>query len=273
MTNTPPLTEGIGVTEISTTSPAGNAGGTPFDAIRHEDEHGEYWLARELQPLMGYEQWRRFEDVINRAIRSAENTGTYSDKAFSQVTELADAGNLGPQERGDYRLSRYAAYLVAMNGDPNKPRVAAAQAYFAVRTAEAEAATSKPMTEIEMARKYLAVLEREMALSAELEVAKPKAGKWDAYCNADGLIGMTELADILSTNVRALTAWLVEIQFFRKQTSYGGGRRNMPRTSAQNAGYFCVKTEAKNGVAYPVAYATPRGVDVVVDFWGRRTQQ
>lgn len=260
-----------GITVTSEVEP----GGSPFDRIRHQDEHDiEYWLARDLQPMMGYEQWRRFEGVIERAIRSAENTGAYSDQAFCQIRQATSRGDHGgSQVRTDYRLSRYAAYLVAMNGDPNKPQVAAAQAYFVAKTDEAENATTKPMTEIEVARKYLAVLEREMALRAELEVAKPKAGKWDAYCNADGLIGMTELADILKTNVRTLTAWLVEIQFFRRQTSAAGGGRNMPRASAQKAGYFEVKTEAKHGVAYPVAYATPRGVDVVVDFWGRRTAE
>ena len=116
--------------------PPDNSGGSStFDGIRHLDAYGrEYWLAREMQPLMGYEQWRRFEDAIERAIRAAKNTGTYSDLAFCQVRQEGTGG----APRGDYRLSRYAAYLVAMNGDPSKPEVAAAQAYFAARTREAE---------------------------------------------------------------------------------------------------------------------------------------
>lgn len=240
---------------------------SPFDMVRHEDERGEYWLARELQVLMAYEKWERFEGVIDRAIRASENTGTYSDQAFSQIREKSTGG----APRSDYRLNRYAAYLVAMNGDPNKLPVASAQAYFAAKTREAENATARPISELEMARKYVAVLEREQQLSKELEVAKPKATKWDAYCNAEGLIGMRELGDILKVEVRVLTSWLVEINLFRRQVSRGGGGRNLPRTSSQNGGYFETKTESANGVAFPVAYATPRGVDLVVDLWGRRT--
>lgn len=241
------------------------SGGSPFDRIRHEDENGEYWLARELQPMMGYEKWERFEGVVERAIRSAENTGTYSEQAFSRIREE----DTGGAPRWDYRLSRYASYLTAMNGDPNKPQVAAAQAYFATKTHEAEAATTKPMSELEMARRYVAVLEREQQLSKELEVVKPKAGKWDAYCNSEGLIGMTELADILKTTAKVLTSWLVEINLFRRQVSRNGGGRNLPRTTSQNSGHFTVKTESTNGVVFPVAYATPKGVDLVVDLWAR----
>lgn len=265
------LAKGVSMHEVSTTPASQEERGTPFDNIRHEDENGEHWFARELQPLMGYEKWERFEGVIDRAIRSAENTGTYSETSFSRIWEpVVTRGNAPDTTRVNFRLNRYAAYLVAMNGDPNKPQVAAAQAYFAVKTSEAEAATGKPMTEIEMARRYLAVLEREQAMSKELEVARPKAGKWDAYCNADGFIGMTELADILKTNVRALTAWLVEINLFRRQTSRHGGARNLPRTTFQRSGHFEVKTEVNKGVAFPVAYATPQGVDLVVDSWGRQ---
>lgn len=244
------------------------SGDSPFDRFRREDESGEFWIGRELQPLMGYEKWERFEGVIERAIRSAENTGMYSDQAFSRVRENLPGGT---KPRIDYRLSRYAAYLVAMNGDPNKPQVAAAQAYFATKTREAEVATTKPMSEIEMARRYLAALEHREALQKELEVAKPKAGKWDAYCNADGLIGMRELSDILQIDVRAMTRWLVETNLFRRQVSHNGGGRNMPRKPFQDSGHFSVKTERQNSVAYPVAYATPLGVDLVIDAWNRKT--
>ncbi|WP_433433080.1 phage antirepressor KilAC domain-containing protein [Nonomuraea sp. CA-141351] len=123
------------------------------------------------------------------------------------------------------------------------------------------------------------VLEREQQLSKELEVAKPMASKWDAYCNSEGLIGMTEIADIVGTNVRTLTAWLVKKDLFRRQTSRNGGNRNLPRKAYQDTGHFAVKTESKNGVVFPVAYATPQrgrpggrlyGAHASNAHWGRR---
>ncbi|MFE9949271.1 phage antirepressor KilAC domain-containing protein [Streptomyces sp. NPDC005531] len=242
--------------------------GTPFDGIRRVDDYGqEYWSARDLQPIMGYDKWENFLRVIERAIRSAENTGTYSDQSFSRTQETVRQG--GGPAKIDYRLSRNAAYLVAMNGEPNKPAVAAAQAYFAMQTRKAEIATSRPMSELEMAKQYVAALEREEQLTKELEVAAPKAGKWERFLATDGLIGMTETADLFKTDVKTLTNWLVEINLFRRQTSRAGAR-NLPRKPHQDADLFDVKMETKNGFKFPVAYVTSKGLDLIDDLWRQR---
>jgi DNA-damage-inducible protein D len=250
---------------------SGNGGddgdGSPFDRIRREDSAGEWWSARDMQPLMGYLRWEDFsQTVIDRAIRSAENTGTYSDQAFSAFTEKGTGG----RGRQDYRLSRQAAYLVAMNGDPNKPAVAAAQVYFTEQTRKAELATSKPMSELDMARQYVEALEREQRIAKELEVAAPKAGKWDAFLATDGLIGMRETADLFGVDVRVLTAWLVEIKLFRRQVSQQGTGRNLPRKPYCDSGHFDTKVESKNGWSFTVAYVTSTGLDLIDDLWKKR---
>ena len=108
--------------------------GSPFDAIRRTREDGaEYWSARDLMPLLGYPEWREFRPAVERAWKSAEAQGHAPEDLFGVITEKG----LG-RPREDVHLSRFACYLVAMNGDPRKPEVAAAQAYFAVRTNEAE---------------------------------------------------------------------------------------------------------------------------------------
>lgn len=113
--------------------------GSPFEAIRHVDQHGEHWFGRDLMPQLGYDRWQRFADVIDKAKASAVNVGADADSMFVQVNQVTEAGNLGNVERTDYRLTRYACYLIAQNGDPRKPEIAAAQTYFAVRTSQSEA--------------------------------------------------------------------------------------------------------------------------------------
>lgn len=261
------MAQNNGIAPASGGNGGDNGDGSPFDALRREDEYGqEYWSARDLQPVMAYVQWRDFDEVVKRAIRSARNTGTYSEQAFCATTQKGTGG----APRADYCLSRNAAYLVAMNGDPNKAAVAAAQAYFAMQTRKAEIATSRPMSELEMAKQYVAVLEREQQLAKELEVAAPKAGKWDKFLNSEGLIGMTEMADMLGTNVRTMTNWLVEVFIFRKQTSAGSGGRNLPRKAFQDGGQFRVLMESNKGRNFPVAYATARGLDLIDDLWRQK---
>lgn len=100
---------------------------SPFDRIRRVDPDGsEWWSARDLMPLMGYPAWREFSAATDRAKTAASNQGLIVDDLFG-----VDPQKTNGRPRADYRLSRMAAYLVAMNGDPNKPEVAAAQAYFA----------------------------------------------------------------------------------------------------------------------------------------------
>lgn len=147
---------------------------SPFDALRREDERGEFWSARDLMTPLGYEQWRRFSETIGRAQAAAANTGIDVSTAFVQVAQVANVGNLGIQEGQDFRLTRYAAYLVAMNGDPRKPEIAAAQTYFAVKTREAEVRPMSALDTFAAAVEALRDQERRTALmeakQRELEV-------------------------------------------------------------------------------------------------------
>lgn len=174
--------------------------GSPFDRIRRVDDHGEYWMARELMPLLGYEKWERFEDAIERARLSIANTGGDPDREASRRRE---AFGRTRQIGTDYRLSRYAAYLIAMNGDVRKAEVAAAQTYFAVRTREAETAPARrelsKLEVLEMAleserQRLLAVDRADRAEGRVLELA-PKAAQADAHRAADGLLAIGDFAN------------------------------------------------------------------------------
>lgn len=141
-------------------APVGESSSSPFDSIKHTTTEGhDYWSARELMPLMGYSTWQKFEVPLNRAMRSAENQG--QSEAFTRSVNRVQAGK-GSTERVDFHLTRFAAYLVAMNGDPNKPEVAAAQAYFAVQTHIAETRPATPA----LPQDYASAL-RELASTVE----------------------------------------------------------------------------------------------------------
>lgn len=112
-----------------------------FDSIRHLDDDGnEYWFARELMLALGYLQWRRFVGVIGRATVSLENMRALKAAHVSRLPGLATRTL---QTGDDYKLSRLACYLIAMNGDPRKPEIASAQCYFAIKTLQAESLENK----------------------------------------------------------------------------------------------------------------------------------
>ena len=106
-----------------------------FEDIKHIDENGnEYWLARELQTTLEYTQWRRFENVINKAKLACENSCIKVDDHFADVGKTSNMPNGGVKIIADYKLSRYACYLIAQNGDSRKKVIALAQTYFAIQT-------------------------------------------------------------------------------------------------------------------------------------------
>ena len=100
----------------------------------------DYWKARELAEILGYEKWQNFENVIGRARSAIEGSGSDSSHHIAETSKQVGVGDGGKRRVVEYFLSRLACYLVAMNGDPTKPEVAGAQEYFAVQTRLAEIA-------------------------------------------------------------------------------------------------------------------------------------
>lgn len=110
-----------------------------FDQSIHFTENGiEYWLARELMPLLGYDRWENFINTIKRAIISCETSDINTFEHFRETTKMISLGNNAKRPIPDYMLTRYACYLIAQNGDPNKEEIAFAQSYFAVQTRKQE---------------------------------------------------------------------------------------------------------------------------------------
>lgn len=109
-----------------------------FESIANEYEGVECWSARELAKLLGYAQWRNFENIVNKAKAACEHAEQEVSYHFAEVGKMVSLGSGSEREVSDYMLTRYACYLVAQNGDPRKPQVAFAQNYFAVQTRRAE---------------------------------------------------------------------------------------------------------------------------------------
>jgi hypothetical protein len=115
-----------------------------FDSIKQTNPYGaEYWSARDLAPLLGYNKWERFEGTIKRAMTACQNTGNIVEDHFPGAGKPIVGGKGAIQHVQDYYLSRFACYLVAQNGDPHKKEIAAAQIYFAIATRERETSLNR----------------------------------------------------------------------------------------------------------------------------------
>jgi len=168
-----------------------------FENIKKADENGvEYWAARELMPMLGYKKWEKAEEVIGRAARACINSGEPVDNHFHQLVKMVDIGSNTVRKVRDWKLDRYACYLVAQNGDSNKVEVALAQTYFAIQTRKQE--EFERLTEVD---KRLFIRKEVLEHNKKLFRTAKKAGviKFGSFNDAGyrGLYGMplTNLED------------------------------------------------------------------------------
>lgn len=177
-----------------------DARNSPFDAIKQATADGrEFWSARDLMPLLGYDRWENFVAAIDRAMVAAAVQGRDADQLFRGVTKKGD----GRPQR-DVELARFASYLVAMNGDPRKPQVAAAQSYFAIRTREAETATpvlsGKELLAAAVLEAQRVIVAKDTTiaeLDAKVEADAPKVAAYERFMDDDGLYSVGAVAKIL----------------------------------------------------------------------------
>jgi DNA-damage-inducible protein D len=135
-----------------------------FEDSAYEQDGVEYWLARELQELLGYSDWRNFLNAIEKGKESCKTTGEAVLDHFVDVTKMVKIGSGAERKQDDIMLTRYACYLIAQNGDPKKEQIAFAQSYFAIQTRKQELLEERiQLNERLQAREKLAATETELS--------------------------------------------------------------------------------------------------------------
>jgi len=136
-----------------------------FEGHAQKTESGiEFWLARDLQHLLGYSKWENFLNAVSKAKTACEVSGHHAPDHFPDVRKMVDLGSGSQREVDDIMLTRYACYLIAQNGDPKKQEIAFAQTYFAIQTRKAELIEQRLLeAERVSARKKLTATEKELS--------------------------------------------------------------------------------------------------------------
>lgn len=158
------------------------AGSSPFDALRRFDEHGEHWMAREITEPLGY-TWRRFTDAIERGRTALRVNGQDPDLHIRQRSEPSN-GFGRAETRTDFRMTREGVYATIQGGDPRKPEIAAAWAYFRVRTREAEALEQLTPAEI-------LLRQAQQLVDQERRIRAVSTGLADVTARVDAIEGRT----------------------------------------------------------------------------------
>lgn len=260
---------------------------SPFDSIRHVTPEGrEYWSARALMPLVGYgADWRNFVNAIERARIACSNSGTDPVLNFVGANKVAASGPAA----ADFHLSRYACYLVALNGDPRKPEIAAAQTYFVIKTREAETAppvaalpSKKELAQWVIEAEQRAELAESRAEKAEEQIAidAPKVNYVESFVADADLISIRALASNLTVAEQWLRDLLVERNWIYVETesrwSEAKGCKEIRRrysAYAHKRTYFRVREvhEAPRfrGEVMHTLKVTPLGAEAVARLVGR----
>lgn len=150
---------------------------TTFENIKHSDDEGnEFWLARQLANVLEYSQYRHFIPVIERAKEACINSGQPVADHIEDVLTMVDIGSGAKRQVEDFRLSRYACYLIVQNGDPAKPVIANGQTYFAMQTRRQELADDVKFAQLSENEKRLAIRNELTTHNKHLAAAAKDAG-------------------------------------------------------------------------------------------------
>lgn len=245
----------------------------PFDAGRIPCPQGgeDRWSARWLMDQMGYPTWQHFEPVVERAKTTAHNEGFNVKTLFT-----VDRKNTGGRPQTDYLVTRYAAYLIAMNGDPRKREVSAAQHYFAVKTRQAEVAAPRELTDDEKIHEALQISARRVeALKARVAELEPPAAAWTELAEAAGDYSVADAAKVLSRDPAIATG---ERRLFQSMSRWGwiyreGGRWRAYQRRVEDGRLVekIGRPYLRNGVKClgdPTVRITPKGIETLQKLLG-----